>query len=88
MKCNTKDRSQPYAVRTLFGWSLHGPVEGQATPEVISQFVDLEQQVERLWDIETFDEDKQSHSYEDKRVLDLWNTEIRHENGHYTLPIP
>ena len=31
---------------------------------------------------------KVCYSVEDQRVLDLWQSEIEFDNGHYTLPIP
>ena len=29
-----------------------------------------------------------SISHDDQKVIDLWDREGVHENGHYTLPIP
>ncbi len=37
---------------------------------------------------ETLDEDARSLSYEDRRVLVLWDLEIEHQDGHYVIPIP
>ena len=48
----------------------------------------LDVEIKRLWDIETLDENVQSLSYEDRKVMKLWNEEIYFENGHYFLPIP
>ena len=38
--------------------------------------------------METLDEDARYLSYEDRRVLDLWDREIEHNDGHYVIPIP
>ena len=66
--CHGPDsKKQPYAVRTLFGWSLNGPAHDRSNGEVMSKFVNVEEQSERIWDMEVLDEDLQSLSYEDKR---------------------
>ena len=64
VKCSDKQKRQPYATRTLFGWSLNGPV-GDLTNslQVSSHFVNLEQRISKLWEIEQCDEDVQSLSY-------------------------
>ena len=54
----------------------------------MSHFVSLEEQVERLWQLETHDEDVRSWSHQDHQVVDLWNNEIQIVDGHYELPIP
>ena len=41
-----------------------------------------------MWEVETLDEDARSLSYEDRNVLDLWDREIEHEDGHYVIPMP
>ena len=88
IRCNHNEKNQPYAVKTLFGWCLNGPVGCQSVTEVSSHFVNIEQHVEKLWDMESVDEEMPSFSYEDRRVIDLWNQETSHEDGHYTIPIP
>ena len=88
IRCNHNEKNQPYAVKTLFGWCLNGPVGCQSVMEVSSHFVNIEQHVEKLWDMESVDEEMPSFSYEDRRVIDLWNQDTRHEDGHYTIPIP
>ena len=77
-----------HATRTLFGWSLNGPVDNNSCLQVSSHFVDLGREIDKLWEVETLDEDARSLSYEDRRVLDLWDREIVHEDGHYVIPIP
>ena len=41
VRCSSSDRRQPYATRTLFGWSLNGPVDNNSCLQVSSHFVDL-----------------------------------------------
>ena len=40
-----------------------------------------------LWLVGARDHDT-SYSVEDRKVLELWNKEVTHDNGHYSLPIP
>ena len=68
----------PFATRILFGWSLNGP----------SHFVDLEQRISKLWEVEQCDEDIQSLSYDDRKVQAMWQSEVKLEDGHYVVPIP
>ena len=86
VKCSDKQKRQPYATRTLFGWSLNGPV-GDLTNslQVSSHFVNLEQRISKLWEIEQCDEDL---SYDDRKVQDMWRREVKHEGGQYVVPIP
>ena len=89
VKCSDKQKRQPYATRTLFGWSLNGPVGNLTNSlQVSSHFVNLEQRISKLWEIEQCDEDSQSLSYDDRKVEDLWRREVKHEGGHYVVPIP
>ena len=41
-----------------------------------------------MWEIEQCDEDIQSLSYDDRKVQDMWRREVKHEGGHYVVPIP
>ena len=90
VRCNRKSSKDPYAVRTLFSWTLNGPMpDGVSSRSVYSHHVSvsLENQVENLWRMDA-DDDVTSYSVEDGKVLELWNKEITHDNGHYSLPIP
>ena len=84
----------PYATRTLFGWSLCGPVPGVSNGprKVYTHFLKLDkinEQVENLWNVETnLDDDVISWSHDDRRVIDLWNEQTEFVDGHYCLPIP
>ena len=83
VRCSSNDRRQPYATRTLFG-----PVDNTSSLQASSHFVDLGREIDKLWEVETLDEDARSLSYEDRRVLVLWDMEIEHKDGHYVIPIP
>ena len=83
----------PYATRCVLGWTLNGPVitgnEVRSDVGVVSCCrVSLEQQVHKLWDIENNDLYNVSYSVEDSKVIELWQSEIEHVDGHYSLPIP
>ena len=58
MRCSDKQKRQQYATSTLVGWSLNGPV-GDLTSslQVSSHFINLEQRISKLWEIEQFDKD-------------------------------
>ena len=87
VRSDSTGKNKPYAVRTMFGWSLNGPGQG-STNEIASHFVSLEKQVHQLWELETVDDDLLSYSQEDILVLTLWKDEVEHKDGHYVLPIP
>ena len=51
VRCNPCDKRQPYASRTVFGWSLNGLIGDQSVIEVASNFVSMDQQIENLWNM-------------------------------------
>ena len=86
-------RGEPFAVKTMFGWSFNGPVmSNPVSKEVISHFVNanLEDEVNRLWQLE----DESSLNLEpglsenDKAVVKLWDSCHKIVDEHYELPIP
>ena len=94
---------QPFAVRTLLGWSLHGHDDcglvgaSQTSRKVVNHFIfansdydQIEEKVDRLWSIENegVDLEKDSMSETDKQVLNLWNENVKVVDEHYELPIP
>lgn len=82
-------QNSPYAILTVFGWTICGPIQGSSFNSHVASFcVGIESKVKSLWDIEVAEEDKYSPSVMDKYVLDLWNKNITFDNGHYCLPIP
>lgn len=90
------DKGEPYAVRTLLGWTLNGPLTGSAGCKRSTSFavigLSLEQQLENFWSVDGYDYTipEESHmSVQDERVLTLWEQMTRHrEDKHYETAIP
>ena len=93
-------KGEPFAVRTLFGWSLNGPAQtpsGSTTSFFVSTIVTpalnsevLTEQVERWWCIENegLSPSKPAPSVEDMRVVKYWDDECCLIDGHFQIPIP
>ena len=84
---------QPYAIKTLLGWTVQGTLRGGVNPtqEVRSNVIraeGLEHDLGKLWDIEREDETETAWSVQDRQVHQMWEDEITTKNGHYVLPIP
>ncbi|XP_071483358.1 uncharacterized protein [Diadema antillarum] len=86
-----------YAVRTMFGWTLNGPLADngqgnfQATASFIADAGGLEEQVKLFWKLEgmeCLDDDNRSLSVNDQKAIETWEREITMDGGHYQLPIP
>ena len=84
---NPKLVNEPYAIRSYFGWSLHG-YNGGSSSDIYVHFVALDRQVENLWNLECRDDFEMGMLVDDRRVISLWDNEISFDDGHYTLPIP
>ena len=78
----------PFATRSVYGWALNRPVGQPDVRNATCFHVTLEQRVENLWALENRDSEDLCHSAEDRKVLDLWESEISLRDCHYTLPIP
>jgi len=87
-------KGEPFAVRTLFGWSINGPIDvaGVANHKVVSHFIcstELAKDLGKIWDIENGEHsDTAAWSLEDEGVIKLWEEKVRIDGGHYELPIP
>ena len=91
VKYDMHSMKSPYATRSLFGWALNGPVgqtSNSGVPNMSCFHIAIEQNVDNLWSLGDDDVNEISYSYEDRKVIDLWDKEINLEDGHYTLPIP
>ena len=78
-----------YAVRSVFGWALNGPVGSGVNVKNVECFnVSVERQVHNLWALDNDDIDMVCPSVEDRKVLELWQSDSKLECGHYTVPIP
>ena len=89
-------RKQPYAARTLLGWTLIGPFEHRKSSEVHVNFISggqemISSQLKRLYDAD-YDESlssvKQAMSIGDQRALAILESSACLRNGHYQLPLP
>ena len=88
---------EPYAVKTLLGWTVNGPVASSKT-QVEQQafftqgewFKQLNQKLERFWKLEYSDlyEDNWAMSVQGKLVEERWDDTAVYDDGHYTLQIP
>ena len=83
---------QPFATRTMLGWSLNSPAYVERpTSSVIANFISascIERNINQLWDIDNDYNNVRSLSHEDKKVIDLWNSECKLIDGHFELPFP
>ena len=81
---------EPYAVKTVFGWSINGPV-GQGPQMTVSYFVDLNlsNKVERFWKLDNpAGLEDWTLSVCDRKVMSHWEDSLQREGSHYTLGIP
>ncbi|XP_041470151.1 uncharacterized protein LOC121419759 [Lytechinus variegatus] len=89
---------EPYAVRTVLGWTLNGPVQGNGkrmplSSHFISEEMSLDNQCKMFWSLETSDmcninTAAKGMSVQDQEVLKLWEDNVVRSGGHYQLPIP
>jgi hypothetical protein len=87
-------KGDPFAIRTLFGWSLYGPAltNGPVSKRVVSHFITtspIEDKVNDLWRLENEGlYCEPAWSLDDTKVVNLWDSEVTLVDGHYSLPIP
>jgi len=84
----------PYAVRTLLGWCLNGPISEHVSTNACVNFLSaessLEEQVERFWKLETTEQHsgELAHSVNDRRAIAIWEQSVKINDGHYEMAIP
>lgn len=97
LEVRSGNRDQPYAIRTRLGWAIRGPIQTTSAPDEINvhfqQSSDalLQQQLERMWTTDFDDRTRNetnSMSVEDKRAMEIMESSIVHENGHYKIGLP
>lgn len=98
LEVRTGSANQPFAVRTMFGWALHGSAPAKHDVKfpkvsIVSHFVcsdSLEKRVEQFWNLENegICHEQSGLSFEDKRVLKLWDEGTSFSSGHFEMPIP
>ena len=93
----TGKKKEPYAIKSILGWSLVGPAATwNSVKEYHVNFIRsaddlLHQQVEQMWKTEFSDTNKSARaamSQEDKRALGTMESTLTVENGHYQLSLP
>ena len=91
---------EPYAVRTVLGWTINGPMAQEETDladiSTVCNFIKteskadihLDAQVEKFWKLDAVPDCGPVKSVDDKKVIQEWNENIKLKNGHYELTIP
>ena len=85
----------PFATRTIFGWTLNGPL-GRNQPKIstanfIDTNADLSKKFEDFCNLEFNDssyEPKMSMSQNDQRALDIMTKSAKLSDGHYEIGLP
>jgi hypothetical protein len=89
-------RKEPYAVKTLLGWTLLGPVETETRREFDVHFInrgdtDLQRQIERMFQMdfnETHATSATEMSVEDRKALSIMEDSAKLVDGHYQIALP
>lgn len=88
-------RTEPFAARTVFGWTLFGPLNTQSgnLPSINCMNVtigELEENFRRLYDAEFSDtaSDQKALSIEDKEALATVSDQTRWVDGRFEIPLP
>ena len=91
------NRNEPYATRSVLGWSLNGPLVARSgTHQSATFFISaqisnnaLSTQVEQFWKCDMHGlADEQRMSINDNQVADRWWKTTRLVDGHYKMNIP
>ena len=89
-------RKEPYAVKTLLGWMLMGPVEHKGREDFHVNFINredisLQTQVERMFQMEFNETNAKSTaemSLEDRKALSIMESSAELVDGHYQIALP
>ena len=92
------NNDQPYTISTCLGWAICGPVGNtNASDKIIVNFqqssgdVLLQQQLERMWATDLYERtlnESEAMSIEDKHALNIMESFITPEDGHYKIALP
>lgn len=90
----------PYAVLTYLGWTINGPLcstapmDEDGRPRIASNRISvakLEELLRHQYN-QDFSEsaynEKQEHSFEDKKFLHVMNSSVKRKDGHYEIQLP
>ena len=85
----------PFATRTIFGWTVNGPLVRMGQPQPVCNFVKADEELNRQFrtfcDWEFSDSicvSKPAMSKEDKRALSIMRESICLKEGHYQIDLP
>ena len=86
----------PYAVRTVLGWTIQGPVKKSGRGAFVnfvgnSTELELHQKLEKFWKLDFGEElmcDVKGTSVEDRRAVSVMEETINKVDGHYEMAIP
>ncbi|XP_028404802.1 uncharacterized protein LOC114527367 [Dendronephthya gigantea] len=89
-------RKEPYAVKTLLGWTLMGPARTEEPEKFHVHFINrednnLQDQLERMFQMEFSETDAISTtemSMEDRKALSIMESSAKLVNGHYQIALP
>ena len=96
--------TDPVAIRYLFGWTLNGKVaKDDVSNVVVCNFISasasstlleesvsntINEDINKLWDLENAGYEQRGMSVLDKKVIQLWDDNCQLVDNHYVLPIP
>ena len=87
-------RKQPYAIKTLLGWVLLGPLHGNTKRGTVNYAriseESIKDDIRRLYEAEFRDTEENEHSFsiEDRKAIELVTQSTVLEKGHYIIPLP
>lgn len=89
-------RGEPYAMRSMLGWSIIGPTGKTVLPTSVNVNFQqtsgaVQEQIDRLWktDFPEYSSDNSTGmSQEDRRALSIMERTIEKDGGHYKLGLP
>ncbi len=89
------DGKGPYAVKTILGWTINGPLGRNRTSRRCTNFIrsdpGLDDQFKKFCDMEFNDaavESRLEMSVEDSRALGIMEGSAQLKNGHYEISLP
>ena len=95
LEIRSSTNKEPYAVRTVLGWTVNGPLDsGSDANSTVSNFIDvcndslLEERVEQFWKIDTKVPETQPMSVDERQVVDLWDKTTSVEANKICMRIP
>ncbi|CAH8650301.1 unnamed protein product, partial [Schistosoma rodhaini] len=87
-------RKNPYAVKTLLGWTVFGPASFSGSKKKVSNCMSklqtIEDQFRKLYDVEftdVYSSDK-SPSVDDRAAIEIVERGTFFDGGHFVVPIP